>query len=122
VDAGDLDGGRVKVGTGSGGMRLGRVRARTLEAQTGSGPLEVELAPGLEEATLGTGSGGVTVRVPPALGATFELTTGSGGVSAGVPVQVARQDRSRLLGRVGDGRARVRVSSGSGDVRLEPAR
>jgi hypothetical protein len=122
VEGGDIDGGSVKLGTGSGGMRLGRVRARTLEAGSGSGRLELELARGLDDARVSTGSGGVTLRIPSDLGATFDVTTGSGGVSTGMPVQVARQERNRFTGSVGDGRARVRVSAGSGSVRLEPAR
>jgi DUF4097 and DUF4098 domain-containing protein YvlB len=71
---------------------------------------------------MSTGSGGVTVRVPSDFGATFEVTTGSGGISAGVPVRVARTERHRFTGSIGDGQARVRVSSGSGSVRIEPAR
>jgi DUF4097 and DUF4098 domain-containing protein YvlB len=64
----------------------------------------------------------VTVRIPPSLGATFDVSTGSGGVSTGMPVQVVRYERHRFSGSVGDGRARVRVSSGSGSVRIEPSR
>ena len=122
VSGDDLEGGDVRLGTGSGGLRLGRVRARTLQAGSGSGQLELELANGLEDARVSTGSGGVTLRVPPDFGATFDVTTGSGGVSTGMPVQVSRQERGRFQGSVGDGRARVRVSAGSGSVRIEPSR
>jgi DUF4097 and DUF4098 domain-containing protein YvlB len=122
VEGGDIEGGEVRLGTGSGGLRFGRVRARTLNAGSGSGRIELELADGLDEARLSTGSGGVTLRVPRAFGATFEVTTGSGGISTGVPVQVVRQERHRFSGSIGDGRARVRVSAGSGEVRIEPAR
>ncbi len=122
VAGGELEGEQVKLGTGSGGVRFGRVRARTLEAGSGSGGIELELADGLEDARLSTGSGEVTVRVPPSLGATFDVSTGSGGVSTGMPVRVSRQERNHFRGSVGDGRARVRVSAGSGSVRLEPAR
>ena len=122
VEGGDLDGREVKLGTGSGGVRFGRVRARTLEASSGSGRIELELAQGLDDARFSTGSGGVTLRVPGSLGATFDVTTGSGGVSTGLPVQVSRQSRNRFTGRVGDGRAQIRVSSGSGGVRIDSAR
>jgi hypothetical protein len=50
------------------------------------------------------------------------VTTGSGGISAGMPVRMVRSERHRFTGSVGDGRARVRVSAGSGGVRIEPAR
>lgn len=122
VEGGGIDAGEARFGTGSGGMRLGLVRARRLQVGAGSGSVELELGAGLEDARIGTGSGGITLRVPPALGATFEVSTGSGGVSTDVPVQVVRQERNRFEGRVGDGSARVRVSAGSGSVRLVPAR
>jgi hypothetical protein len=122
VEAEDVSGQEVRLGTGSGGVRVGRLRARTLNAGSGSGRLDLELGDGLEEARLSTGSGGVTVRVPASFGATFDVTTGSGGISTGLPVQVARQERHRFNGSIGDGRARVRVSAGSGEVRIEPAR
>mgnify|MGYP002778053897 CR=1 FL=1 len=122
IEGGNLGGGDVRLGTGSGGIRLGAVRARRLQAGAGSGSMELELARGLETARIGTGSGGVTLRVPSDLGATFTLTAGSGGISTDVPVQLVRQERGRFEGRVGDGSARVQVSTGSGGVRLVPAR
>jgi hypothetical protein len=118
----DLEGDRVKLGTGSGGIQVGRVRARTLDAGSGSGHVELELASGLEEARVSTGSGGVTLRIGSGFGGTFDVTTGSGGVRTGLAVQVTRSERNRFIGSIGDGRARVRVSTGSGSVRLEPPR
>jgi DUF4097 and DUF4098 domain-containing protein YvlB len=122
VEGGDLEGAELKLGTGSGGMRLSRVRTRRLEAGSGSGHLDLELAAGLDEARVSTGSGGVTLRVPSDFGATFDMTTGSGGVSSDLPLQLVRQERHRITGRVGDGRAQLRVSSGSGEVRIAGAR
>ncbi len=121
VRGADIEADQAKLGTGSGDVRLARMRARSLEAGSGSGRLELELGAGLEDARLSTGSGGVTLRVPSSFGATFDVRTGSGGIRTGIPVQVSRQSRGTFQGSVGDGRARVRVSAGSGEVRIEPA-
>jgi DUF4097 and DUF4098 domain-containing protein YvlB len=122
VGGGDVAAGEFRLGTGSGDVRLGTVRARRLQLGTGSGDVALALGDALDEARVGTGSGSVTLRLPPTLGATIEVSTGSGGLRTDVPIQLVRQQRGRFEGRLGDGRARVRVTTGSGGVRLEPAR
>lgn len=122
VNGGGLDGGDVKLGAGSGDFRLDAVRARTLRIGTGSGSADVGVGGDLQEARVGTGSGDVTLRVPANFGATLDVSTGSGDVHSDLPLQLTRTDRHHITGRIGDGRASIRVSTGSGDVRVVPAR
>ena len=58
----------------------------------------------------------------PRLGATLNVTTGSGGITTDIPIQITRQEARRLTGTIGDGRARISGSTGSGEVRLAAAR
>ena len=47
-----------------------------------------------------------------------EIETGSGGIDTDFEVKVSRMERRALRGTVGDGRARIKIESGSGNVRL----
>ncbi len=122
VTGGTLDGQDVRVGTGSGNVHLDLIRARTLRIGTGSGDADVGLAGELQQAQVGTGSGDVTLRVPTTFGASLDLTTGNGDVRSDLPLQVTQQNAHHLIGRIGDGRASIKVSTGSGGVHVVPAR
>jgi hypothetical protein len=67
---------------------------------------------------IATGSGGVTLGVPADFGAEMSVVTGSGGVSVGFPVTARRSSRHQFEGRIGDGRGRVEIRTGSGGVQL----
>lgn len=120
VSGGGIDGGEVRLGAGSGDFKLDLVRARTLRIGTGSGSADVGVAGELQEARVSSGSGDVTLRVPANFGATLDVSTGSGEVTSELPLQLSRTDKHHIVGRIGDGRAQLRVSSGSGDVRVVP--
>jgi DUF4097 and DUF4098 domain-containing protein YvlB len=109
-------GDEVRIDTGSGNVSLDRVTADRLSLDTGSGSISVALDADVTELLIDTGSGDVTVRVPAALGASLEIETGSGGIEIGVPVAVTRRGRSELSGSLGDGRGRIVIDTGSGDV------
>jgi hypothetical protein len=47
-----------------------------------------------------------------------DLDTGSGGFEVGLPLELVRKDENSLRGRIGDGRARIHVETGSGDIAL----
>lgn len=125
VDAGsgslrgrDLDADRVELDVGSGGTRLERVRARTVRVDAGSGSVDVGLLDGVEDVRVESGSGAVTLRVPADFGATLDVETGSGGIDSELPITVTRRERDHLSGRIGDGRGRIVIDTGSGSVRL----
>ena len=56
--------------------------------------------------------------MPAALGAEIEIDTSSGEIDLGFAIEVRQVERDRLVGRIGDGLGRMRLDTGSGDVRL----
>jgi len=103
---------------GSGGIRMSGVKASRVSLDTGSGSTEVELLTDVEDVDVDAGSGSVSLRLPANAGAEVEIETGSGGIDTDFPIQVSRVERNYLRGRLGDGRGRIRIESGSGRVRL----
>jgi hypothetical protein len=103
---------------GSGGVRLAGVKTQKLHLETGSGGSDVEFLAPVDDVQIEAGSGGVTLRLPASLGATVDIETGSGGIDTDFDVKVARIERRALRGTVGDGRGRIKIESGSGNVRL----
>lgn len=118
VTGSDLDTPELRVDTGSGDIRLDAVRAPRLDLETGSGSVRADLAGALEWASVETGSGDVSLRLPRETGATVELETGSGDFEVALPVELLRKDQGHLRGKIGDGRARVHIETGSGDIAL----
>ena len=67
-----------------------------------------------------TGSGDVTLKVPPTVGAEVDLDTGSGDIDlGGLTLQVRRIEHDHVTGTLGDGKGRVSVETGSGNVHLQ---
>jgi hypothetical protein len=138
ITATGLHGGRVKVETGSGNITMTGAEATVLKLSTGSGEITVTGAKGDELAfesgsgnidvaltatfsrlAVETGSGDVTVRVPPTIGAEVDLDTGSGEIDlGGLTIQVRRLAEDHISGTIGDGRGRLSIETGSGNVRL----
>lgn len=110
---------RVDVNTGSGSIVLEDVATDELRGNTGSGSVRVELTRNVRDVVIRTGSGGVTLALPDDASAEVDLSTGSGGITTDFPVTMDEVRRNRLRGELGDGRGgRIRVSTGSGGVRL----
>jgi lia operon protein LiaG len=103
---------------GSGGIRLSGVKAARLSLDTGSGATDVEMLTDVEDVTVDAGSGPVSLRLPANAGAEVDIETGSGGIETDFPIEVTRLERNSLRGRLGDGKGRIRIDSGSGRVRL----
>lgn len=108
----------IHLDTGSGDVAVEGVVAPTVLVDTGSGSVHLDLAADVEDVTIDTGSGSVTVLVPRGLGAEFAASTGSGGIETDLPFDVIRRSRDALRGRIGDGRGRMAVETGSGSIRL----
>jgi lia operon protein LiaG len=47
-----------------------------------------------------------------------DLETGSGGINTDFAVRLTRFERRHIVGKVGEGRGRIKIESGSGQVRL----
>lgn len=137
VDVSDMKEGDLKVDTGSGEVRVHGVTARSLDIDTGSGDIRVEAAQvpdaaleagsgsiwiSLEGAVdrlhAETGSGDVTVRLPESTSATVDLETGSGDLDIGIPLQLVRKSEGEIRGTLGEGRGRIEIETGSGDISL----
>lgn len=108
----------LNMDTGSGSIDVSGVAAARILLDTGSGSVRLGLDSDVEDLAIDTGSGDVTVYVPASLGAEFSAETGSGGIDADVPIQISRKSRDSMRGRLGDGRGRVYLETGSGSIRL----
>lgn len=110
---------RLIADTGSGDVEIEGLRADRVTADTGSGDVDLEFVVSPGDVLVDVGSGDVRIRVPDSFGATVEVDTGSGGIHTGLPIQVLEIDEDRLRGTIGDGSGRLRIDTGSGDVRIE---
>ncbi len=136
----DVRGGSVSVDTGSGSLTARSVSADLLHVDTGSGSVTVDDADaakvtvdtGSGAVSLGllhpapdvlvdTGAGAVRLTVPANFSAALHLETSSGGIDCDLPFTSTRVERDVVMGRVGDGRGRVHVDTGSGSVRISRA-
>lgn len=125
VDAGsgsvtvrDVTASRLSVDVGSGSVRADALATDGLMIDTGSGGVEVSLTRVPRNTDIDTGSGSVRVELPEGVNADVHIETGSGGISSDFPVTMDRIERRELRGRIGAGGPMIRVSTGSGGVRL----
>lgn len=120
ADATDVQVDRARFDTGSGNVRARGVQARTGLVDTGSGAAEVEFTGGtIDDWRIDTGSGDATLTLPPQANVTLSIDTGSGDITVdrqGLTFQ--RRERDAMILRAGDGRGRMRIDTGSGDVRI----
>lgn len=121
--SGSITGRNIEVRTltadvGSGGVRLSGVKAARVSLDTGSGGTELELLTDVDDVNVDAGSGSISLRLPAGVGAEVDIETGSGGIETDFPIEVSRWERNSLRGRLGDGKGRIRIESGSGRVRL----
>ncbi len=113
---------RIVIDTGSGGIELSEVNAPDVALDTGSGSVHVELLGDVDRLEIDTGSGSVTVVLAADAGAEIDLETGNGGIDLDFPVTVRRASRDHVVGRLGDGRGRIHIDTGSGTIRLVQGR
>jgi DUF4097 and DUF4098 domain-containing protein YvlB len=65
-----------------------------------------------------TGSGDVTLKVPPTLAAEVDIETSSGDIETDFEVAVTRHARDHMTGRIGEGGGKIDIETGSGGIRL----
>jgi DUF4097 and DUF4098 domain-containing protein YvlB len=118
VTATDVQAGGLTVETGSGDIRVSAATAPRVTLETGSGGITADLRGDIAVLSLETGSGNIAVTAPGSLGAEVEIETASGDIETDFPLQVTRHARDHLVGRIGDGKGRIEIETGSGDVRL----
>ncbi|MBA3554935.1 MAG: DUF4097 family beta strand repeat protein, partial [Gemmatimonadales bacterium] len=118
VTVSDAKGEQISIDTGSGDIRLTGGSAPRISLETGSGGVTADLRVDPTSLTVETGSGNIAVTAPGTLGAEVEIETSSGDIETDFPLQVTRHSREHLVGRIGDGRGKIAIETGSGDVRL----
>jgi lia operon protein LiaG len=118
VNGTELTADGLSIETGSGNIELAGISSPSLSLETGSGTVRADLRTDLESLRVETGSGDVAVTAPATLDAEVEIETSSGDIESDFPLQVTRHARDHLVGRIGTGKGRIAVETGSGDVRL----
>jgi lia operon protein LiaG len=108
----------TEIDTGSGGIRIDRITTDRLNLDTGSGDVRADLVTTPNDIEIDTGSGGVTLRLPSDASATVDLETGSGDFTVELPITVTHKEESSLRGKIGAGRSRITIETGSGDINL----
>lgn len=114
--------GPVSLETGSGSIRMQALDLHRLHVETGSGSVETELVRIHSDGDyrLETGSGRVTVALPPEAGLRLELQTHGRVDYGGLPVKVLRQEDDEIHAIMGEGGPRLSVETGSGSINLKP--
>ncbi len=119
----DFRGEELVCDTGSGDVAVRSARARRFRGDTGSGDVTLQAASAarLRRVTADTGSGDVTLDLGPE--ASFEALAdqGSGDIDNRYADARPILKKKELVGyRRGDGKIRIEVDTGSGDLTLEP--
>jgi hypothetical protein len=118
VIASGIEAAHTENDTGSGGIRLDGVTTSRLSLDTGSGDVRATLTTTPDDIEIDTGSGSVTLRLPADASAMVELDTGSGDFTVDFPLTVTHKEESNLRGKLGSGRGRITIETGSGDISL----
>ncbi|MGZ4834551.1 MAG: DUF4097 family beta strand repeat-containing protein, partial [Terriglobales bacterium] len=104
--------------TGSGNIRIDDLRG-AVRAQTGSGRIELEGQP-MGDWRLGTGSGGITVRLPAQAAFNLNAHTSSGSINTNRQVSVqGTMGRHELRGTVNGGGFHLDLKTGSGSINID---
>ncbi len=109
---------RLSADIGSGSVSIEGLSTDDLMVDTGSGSVRVELTKVPRRTNIDTGSGSVTLTLPAGANAELDLDTSSGGISSDFAVTMNEVRRRSLRGRIGEGGPIIRVSTGSGSVRV----
>ena len=118
VDATDVQVDRFRFDTGSGNVRARNLTARRGVVDTGSGNADIVYSGGaVDDLTVDTGSGRVLLTLPPEADARVSIETGGGDATISrTGVVFERRDEDGVVLRIGQGRGRIRIDTGSGDV------
>ncbi len=108
----------LSIDTGSGRVIARNIEAREMTLDTGSGSVEVAPTAAAGALHVDTGSGSVTLIAPSNFGAELEISAGSGGIRSELPLEGVRRSEGELSARIGDGRSRISIETGSGGVSI----
>jgi lia operon protein LiaG len=108
----------LSIDTGSGDIQVTGLVAPQISLETGSGAVAADVSGEVWNVNVETGSGDVTLKVPPTLGADVDIETSSGEIETDFSVLITRHARDHMTGRIGDGRAKIAIETGSGGIKL----
>jgi DUF4097 and DUF4098 domain-containing protein YvlB len=118
VTASDIRSNELSVETGSGNIEVTRLIAPQLTLETGSGSVVADVQGELWNVNVQTGSGDVSLKLPPNIGANVDIESSSGDIETDFSVSVTRHARDHLTGTIGDGRGKIAIETGSGGIKL----
>lgn len=118
VTATNLRSNQLSIDTGSGNIQVTGLTAPQVSLQTGSGSVTADLSGEVWNVDVETGSGDVTLKVPPTLAAEVDIETSSGEIETDFEVAVTRHARDHMTGRIGDGGGKIAIETGSGGIKL----
>ncbi len=118
VDASEIESTSLHIDTGSGDVTLNGITTSDLDIDTGSGTVRATLRTSPTEVAVETGSGDVTLRMTEAVDATVDLDTGSGDFNIDFPLTLTKKSEGNIRGRIGSGKGRISVETGSGNISL----
>ena len=115
--------GAVRVTTGNGRVSVSTARG-PVEARSGNGDLDVRMTAvqASEDMTFSTGSGDVRVTLPADYNGDLDASTGNGSISSDFDLKVeGRLSPRRVRAAIGRGGARLRLSTGNGELEVRRA-
>jgi len=118
VSASNLKSNQLEIDTGSGNIEVTALTSPQVSLQTGSGSVIADLSGEVWNVRVETGSGDVTLKVPPTLAAEVDIETSSGDIETDFEVSVTRHARDHMTGRIGEGGGKIAIETGSGGIRL----
>jgi DUF4097 and DUF4098 domain-containing protein YvlB len=118
VTGSDVRSNQLSINTGSGDIQVSSLNAPQVNLETGSGAVTADMSGELWNLSVNTGSGDVTLKAPPTLGAEVDIETSSGDIETDFEVSVTRHARDHMTGRIGDGRGKIDIETGSGGIKL----
>jgi DUF4097 and DUF4098 domain-containing protein YvlB len=118
VSATNLRSNQLEIDTGSGNIEVTGLTSPQVALQTGSGSVNADLSGEVWNVNVQTGSGDVTLKVPPTLAAEVDIETSSGDIETDFEVAVTRHARDHMTGRIGEGGGKIDVETGSGSIKL----
>jgi len=121
VTGNDITAESATIDTGSGNIQLVKFKAERVSLDTGSGEVTVEISGETRSLEIDSGSGDVSVMIPKTLGAELSVETGSGGIETNLTMETSVRKHDELVGRIGDGRGRIAIETGSGTVSIRQA-
>lgn len=122
VTASNLRSNQLSIDTGSGNIEVTGLTAPQVSLETGSGSVIADLSGEVWNVSVETGSGDVTLKVPPTLAAEVDIETSSGEIETDFEVAVTRHARDHMTGRIGDGGGKIAIETGSGGIKLVKGR